>query len=62
MIPGLCLAPCDARGSCWEGEYDWCVALGEERSASGTGGCVFASDSFRDLGMAKVRTVMVERI
>ena len=38
------------------------MLLGEERSASDMGGCVFASDSFKDLGMVKVRTVMVKMI
>lgn len=38
------------------------MALGEERSASETGGCALASDSLRELGMVKVRTVMVESI
>lgn len=36
------------------------MLLGEEGSTSETGGCEFANDSFRDLGMVKVRTVMVE--
>lgn len=61
-MPGWCLARCDAKGSRCKAEYDCCVALGEEGSASETGGCAFASDSFRDLGMVKVRTVMVETI
>ena len=60
MIPGGCFAPCDARGSRCEAVYDCCVLLGEERSASETGGCELANDSFRDLGMLKVRAVMVK--
>lgn len=60
MIPGWCFTPCDARGSRCEAEYDCCVLLGDERSTSDTGGCELAKDSFRDLGMVKVRTVMVK--
>lgn len=60
MIPGWCFAPCDARGSRCEAEYDCCIPLGEERPASETGGCEFANDSFRDLGMVKMRTVIVK--
>ena len=58
VIPGWCFGPCDARGSLCEAEYDCCVIFGGERSASETGGCEFANDSLRDLGMVKVRTVM----
>ena len=60
MIPGCCLTPCEARGSRCETEYDCWVLLGEERSASEMGGCAFANDSFKDLGMVKLRTVMVK--
>ncbi len=60
-MPGWCFVPCDARGSRCEAEYDCCVLFGEEWSAPETGGCEFANDSFRDLGMVKVRTVMVKK-
>ena len=59
-MPGCCLTPCEARGSRCETEYDCCVLLGEERSTSETAGCAFANDSFKDLGMAKLRTVIVK--
>lgn len=36
------------------------MLLGEGRPASETEGCEFANDSFRDLGIVKVRTVMVK--
>ena len=36
------------------------MLLGEERSASETGGCELANDSFRDLGIVKVRTVIMK--
>ena len=59
-MPGWCLAPCDAKGSRCAAEYDCCVLLGEERPASDTGGCELARDSFKDLGIIKVRTIMVK--